>query len=257
MNVAEDVIMRWLISKGYFIMPSLKDGRREADLLALKLTENGSGVSERLHVEVTVSSTPYCSYVEPESDADEYFKRKFIKVRKRVSEALRGEPSCWVVVGKLSSRREWDQSWEKRMKQNGVKVIRFDQVVHEYLPTLTTRPTDSVGQLFHILYALNLLREPLAEWERSDGAILKAIVASLSPSSRMIYKVLMDEADEAFTLEELAERTGYTRKRVRRALELEITQSMRHGRVPIHLQDSEGMTFVTGKVAEVFFGKDI
>ncbi len=56
MNVAELTTGEWLASQHFYVMPSVKFGRKEADFLAIR-PEDGM----RLHVEVTVSSRPYGS----------------------------------------------------------------------------------------------------------------------------------------------------------------------------------------------------
>lgn len=161
MTPAEQVTMRWLVSKGYFVMPSVKHGRREIDLLAVKLAEDKRSAAQKVHVEVQVSSNPFGSRrsdEEYEVDADDYAKGKFEDVKERVQGLLGNEYDRWLVVGKFPAGDHEEQVWSERIEKRGVRVIRFDEVIREYMPTLTTRPTDEMGQFLHILAAFGLLR---------------------------------------------------------------------------------------------------
>lgn len=161
MTPAEQVTMRWMVSKGYFVMPSVKHGRKEIDLLAVKLAEDQRSAAQKVHVEVQVSSKPFGSRRSDEeyrADADNYAKRKFEDVKDRVQELLGKEYDRWVVVGKFPAGDHEEEVWNERIQRQGVRVIRFDEVIREYMPTLTTRPTDEMGQFLHILAAFGLLR---------------------------------------------------------------------------------------------------
>src|SRR5258708_2448695 len=101
------------------------------------------------------------------------------------------------------------------------------------LATLFESPSESVP-------------DRLTDWERSDTDVAKGVYESLTPIAREIYDLLIEVADEGFTVEELAEKTGKNPAQVRGALSWPSAYAKSHGRVPIHLQNPEGKVFVTG-----------
>jgi len=161
MNAAEEVVAGWLAAKGYFVMPSVKYGQKEIDLLAVKLAENKSGLSEKLHVEVQVSPKPrHTNYEKDESykaGAEKYFHDKFDALSPKVKEILGEEFSRCFVVGKLGGGQREENIDECRLRELGVTTVRFDQVIREYAQSLTTQPEDNAGQLLHLLSAFGML----------------------------------------------------------------------------------------------------
>lgn len=57
MDTAQTLAALAFQSLGYFVIEGLKVGRKEADILAIRLGDDGS-IAERLHVEVQVSTKP-------------------------------------------------------------------------------------------------------------------------------------------------------------------------------------------------------
>ena len=167
MTPAEQVTMGWLVSKGYFVMPSVKHGRNEMDLLGVKLADDKRAAAQKIHVEVQVSSAPLGSHLserEYENEADKYAKKKFEDAKEWVQGVLGDKYERWLVVGKFGGGDREERVWNDRMAEKGVTVIRFDKVIREYVATLTTRPVgDEMGQILHILEAFGLLQSGLQE----------------------------------------------------------------------------------------------
>lgn len=161
MTVAEELVARWLGAKGYFVMRSVKYGRKEVDILAIKLASDKKTVDEKAHVEVQVSSRPFGQrYTESEygEQAEGYVKYKFGGLSPRVRELLGEGYTRWLVIGKLAGGKNEEDAKFARWRELGVSVFRFDDVVKEYLCSLTTRPTDEVGQLLHTLVAFDMIK---------------------------------------------------------------------------------------------------
>lgn len=160
MNAAEEVVTRWLLAKGYFVMPSVKDGRKEIDILAVRLAEDKKGFSEKLHVEVQVSPNPFhTNYADEDyrAGADDYVAQKFTAVSPKVKEILGEGYACWLVIGKLGGGEREERTRAKRFNELGVRTVTFDRVLREYAESLMTRPADNAGQLLHILSAYGML----------------------------------------------------------------------------------------------------
>lgn len=165
MNAAEMVTMRWLASKGYFVMPAVKGdtpyGRNEFDILAVKVGKDNL-VEHRVHVEVSVAPNPYQKAEEKmEKEADDWVRSKFDKAADCVRRHFGGNGyDRWAVWNNDSRGVEKGRLQDERMlEQHRVKVIRFDELLREYVPTLRNRPSDGdvVGQLLHILKCMGLL----------------------------------------------------------------------------------------------------
>ncbi|MFZ0819898.1 MAG: hypothetical protein WAM91_07500 [Candidatus Acidiferrales bacterium] len=152
MNAAEKVTMEWLMAKGYFVMSGVKQGRREADFLAIKLGSSGQ-VEEKAHVEVQVSSNPAGDLV-PAG----YVEGKFGGVEDTARKFLGNSYSKWVVLGMARGGREGLEAYGKEFEEVGVRTISFRQVIEEYLGTLTTRPLAEMGDLLHILRSFGFVR---------------------------------------------------------------------------------------------------
>jgi hypothetical protein len=143
MNAAEHVTMRWLFSKGYFVMSSIKGGshpygRNELDLLAIKEAENG-GIERRLHVEVSVSPAPI--HMNPEKlDAahDKLLSGKFTSVSPWVHTIFGGRPyERWVVWNNELTSEACEHVKERLRREHQIEVHWFDDVLREYVPTLS------------------------------------------------------------------------------------------------------------------------
>lgn len=162
MTATERITTLWLGSKGYFVMPNIKVGRREIDCLAVKLTDDKESIHQKVHVEVQVSPRPFGSRRSDETyrqDADDYVQSKFETVKSKVQEILGLGYSRWIVVGKSAGGEQELKVWTERMKELGVQVFRFEHIVAEYIPMLDTWPTsDEAAQLLFILENFGLLK---------------------------------------------------------------------------------------------------
>jgi hypothetical protein len=162
MNATELVTSEWLGSKGYYVMPSVKFGRKEADILAIRPGEEQPGLLPlRLHVEVSVSSRPWGSRRSPEEyekDASDYFKKKFEALDADVRKLLGGDYQRWLVLGKLAGGQQEEETWKSTMLLNDVMVKTFDEIVKDYVNSFRSRPVGLTGELLDVLNALGLLK---------------------------------------------------------------------------------------------------
>ena len=74
-------------------MPSVKIGARELDLIAARLTDDGNGVAERVHVEVEVPANPIRAHHPDDvciQGARDYVQRRFSAVEDEVRRLLGG-----------------------------------------------------------------------------------------------------------------------------------------------------------------------
>jgi hypothetical protein len=160
MSFAEELTARWLMSMGYFVMSNLKEGRHEVDLVGAKLADDKKTVAGRVHVEISVSSSPRRTKRTVEEDraaADDYTQRKFKTVDPFLQTLLGGGYERWRVIGKLGGGQAEQPAQEQRSTELGIRVVRFAQVVKEYVSRLRTRPLDDVGGFVHTLAKLDLL----------------------------------------------------------------------------------------------------
>ena len=160
MTATELTTREWIESQGYFSMSSVKFGRSEVDLLAIRQRADSS--FDRLHIEVTVSPRPFGSKRSLdlyEKDVDDYFKKKFADRRADVLQILKGEYESWLVLGKLAGGKEEEELWKRRMEEHNVKVIRFEDVVRDYVKRIRVRPTGMTGDLLDTLNHLGLLKK--------------------------------------------------------------------------------------------------
>jgi hypothetical protein len=156
MNATELTTSEWLGSKGYCVMSSVKFGRREADLLAVRPTDMA-----RLHVEVSVSSRPFGSNratEEYEKDVRDFIEKKFEALKDQVQGILGGDYQRWLVIGKMAGGQCEEDIWIARMRDAGVTVHRFEDVVRDYVQSFTVRPTGLTGDLLDVLNQLGLLK---------------------------------------------------------------------------------------------------
>jgi len=154
MNPAEDLTARWLISKGYFVMPRIKIGAHELDLLAVKLTDDKSAVFERVHVEVCVPSNPAGGNWSDDvcrEGATEEVRKKFSAVENEVHRLIGGGYSRWYIRGAFPGGDRVKELWTSTMSDLGVTLVPFELVIREYAEAMKYRPQDYVGQLIHIL----------------------------------------------------------------------------------------------------------
>ena len=127
----EELVEYWLNNQGFFCIRGVKEGLREIDILAFHpLT------GERWHYEVQVSFRPI-GYVGGDSSArkrsqeeivegvQQWINKKFYMMAERRDAIL---PNCKfaVVLGVLRDELE-----AELMKQNGIKVIRYRNVLEE------------------------------------------------------------------------------------------------------------------------------
>ena len=84
LEISEDLVSLAYQSLGYFVLEGRKIGRREMDLLAVRLGDDGE-VAERLHVEISISVSPAgilrkgsaWATKQPDESAKEWFEQKF------------------------------------------------------------------------------------------------------------------------------------------------------------------------------------
>lgn len=168
MNAAEEVTMLWLNLQDYFVMPGVKYGRHEIDLLGLKLSKGAGLVEDRVQVEVSVSSSPFCTNLADEdykSAAESFVRRKFDAVTAKVEELFGPNYSRWRVIGKLGGGDREVRIQTARCEELNVRVFQFKNVVKDTLRLVAAtgaRPAGNTGQLLHILNSLQLFN-PIAE----------------------------------------------------------------------------------------------
>lgn len=138
LEISEDLVSLAYQSLGYFVIEGRKAGRREIDLLAIRLGEDGR-VAERLHVEVSISITPVgflrgkpglgSSGMDPYESARDWIKKKFMDlgVERAVHRALGGKPNRVFVYGKLNE----EEKQLKAFKEAGVECKRIGDLVRE------------------------------------------------------------------------------------------------------------------------------
>jgi hypothetical protein len=138
-------------------MPHVKFGRKEADLLAIRPTDG-----RRLHVEVSVSSRPWGSIRAVEDyrrEAAEYLEKKFTSLHDDVSKILGATDfQRWLVIGNLAGGHDEEYAWKSRMLEDDVIVIRFNEVVRQYVKNFKSRPVGLTGDLLDVLNELGLLK---------------------------------------------------------------------------------------------------
>lgn len=139
LEISEDIVSLAYQSLGYFVIEGRKAGRREVDLLAIRLGQNGR-VAERLHVEVSISITPVgflrekpgvgSSGRDPTESASAWLKRKFMDpaIEPTVHRTLGGKPDRRVFVyGNLSREEEQLKAFE----QAGIECRSIGDLIHE------------------------------------------------------------------------------------------------------------------------------
>jgi len=139
LEISEDFVSLAYQSLGYFVIEGRKDGRREIDLLAIRLGEDGQ-VAERIHVEVSISITPVgflrespglgSSGEDPAESASAWIKKKFMDpdIKQAVRKALGGEPDRRVFVhGRLHREEEQLQAFRRA----GIECKRIRDLVQD------------------------------------------------------------------------------------------------------------------------------
>ena len=147
--LAEEIVEEWLNRRGYFTIRGAKAGVDEADILAVRPTENGCHCR---HIEVQASTNPI-SYLAPATKearkgglspysakartpdflkacVDEWLQKKFFSAKK---EKLRTRlaPGPWtfeLVVHRLKFPQELDL-----VRSRGILVHQLDAVVKEVI----------------------------------------------------------------------------------------------------------------------------
>jgi hypothetical protein len=92
----------------------------------------------------------------------------------------------------------------------------------------------------------------LTDWEDGDTDNARKLYERMTSTARQVYDLLIESADDGYTVEELAVRTKMSRRQVAGALSWPAKYAKDCGKVPIHLQQSDGKVYVTGKVARLF-----
>ncbi len=139
LEISEDFVSLAYQSLGYFVIEGRKAGRREIDLLAIRLGEDGR-VAERIHVEVSISVTPVgflrakprlgSSGKDPAESASAWIKRKFTDrdIERAVHKALAGKPDRRVFLyGRLNNEEEQLKAFE----QAGMECKSIRNLVQE------------------------------------------------------------------------------------------------------------------------------
>ena len=155
----EELVEYWLNNQGFFCMRGVKEGLREIDILAMHpLT------GERWHYEVQVSFRPI-GYVGGDNNArkrspdeiaegvQQWIGKKFHMLAERRNAIL---PGCKfaVVLGVLRDELE-----AELMKQNGIRVIRYRNILEE-LKGKKPMVNSDAG---HIVELLRYEREQVSE----------------------------------------------------------------------------------------------
>jgi hypothetical protein len=162
MYAPEHVTRLWLESKGFFVMGPVGVGHNEIDLLAMRLAPGGCSVAQKVHVEVTVSGRP--GGPDDGTTLRDFVLRKFVgRLLKGSGEgnveskarAILGEGyERWLVLGKMVGSGD---PWIDEASNCGVKVVRFETVVAEYITGLVAAPKDEIGRLLDTLRCLGVL----------------------------------------------------------------------------------------------------
>jgi hypothetical protein len=140
LEISEDLVSLAYQSLGYFVIEGRKAGRREVDLLALRLGEDGE-VAERLHIEIQVSVNPIGvlrdtpglgrTAQHPEKSARAWVRKKFREPRvvEAVKQAFQGkEPRRVLVHGRLTNPKQLDV-----ITATGVTCIEIGKLVNTAL----------------------------------------------------------------------------------------------------------------------------
>jgi len=127
---------------------------KEIDFLAVKLSEDGKKVLERLHIEVQVANR-FANYVDsPQEIAKNYHKSKFLDVRPNVCQILGSKYRMIEVRGKMAYRNnDIRETYIKLREKKNVEVIPFEKILKEVQDQLITN-----SQLNSAVQALQLVK---------------------------------------------------------------------------------------------------
>jgi hypothetical protein len=62
------------------------------------------------------------------------------------------------VIGNLAGGHDEEYAWKSRMLEDDVIVIRFNEVVRQYVKNFKSRPVGLTGDLLDVLNELGLLK---------------------------------------------------------------------------------------------------
>lgn len=147
-DLFEDIITGWLTSKGYFVIQGLKAGRKELDILAIKV-RNGK-IENSIHAEVQCSSDPM-AYLDRDpgrknqrqidETVKDYIKKKYDdqSVRQTAEFFLGKKYEKMFIYGRLK-----DEPMQiKSFKANGIVVKRMSEILNELLAFKKDKKGDS------------------------------------------------------------------------------------------------------------------
>ncbi len=147
-DLFEDIITGWLTSKGYFVIQGLKAGRKELDILAVKV-RNGK-IEDGVHVEVQCSSDPMAYLDRDPGKKDQkqinetvkdYIKKKYYEspVKQKAEFFLGKKYEKWFIYGRLKD----EPMQVKSFKANGIVVKRMGEILNELLAIKKSKNKES------------------------------------------------------------------------------------------------------------------
>ncbi len=155
MNAAEEIVKYWYEQQGYFCMESIKVGRREIDLLAIKLKEKDNSIQEAVHVEVQVSIN-YTNFKETVKQIATRYDGKFNdkKVQAYIQRLIGKSYHKIEVRGKMALKgKDIRPEYIKLRKRSGITVIPFEKIFNE-----VTQKMGTDHQLNPIIQAVQLAK---------------------------------------------------------------------------------------------------
>lgn len=137
-DLFEDIITGWLASQGYFAVQGLKSGRKELDILAVKV-RNGK-IENRIHVEVQCSSDPMAyldrdpgkkNQQQIDESVKDYINKKYddLPVKEKAEFFLGKKYERMFIYGRLKD----EHMQLKSFKANGVEVKSMGKILKELL----------------------------------------------------------------------------------------------------------------------------
>ncbi len=154
--LAEEIVEEWLRRNGYFTMRGIKLGVHEIDLLAVKLTSDGTVKCRHLEVQASVRPMSYISRVPKKLQRE---GRGANSVKRSVSELDEGVREWVHTKFERDEKRRlmnqlWSSEWTRELVLNVVKsedevdLIRSYGITIHRLPDIVTalsRPSVVVG----------------------------------------------------------------------------------------------------------------
>lgn len=137
-DLFENIVKGWLISQGCFVIQDLKVGRKDIDILAVKI--EGGKVIKGVHVEVQCSSEPI-GYLGVNKDAGkkdenqiensikEYVTKKYLDpaIQQKIKSLVGQGYDKMLVCGNLKDEDKQIMALEA----NGVKVRKIKDILNE------------------------------------------------------------------------------------------------------------------------------